>query len=129
MKTKIILLAIFVVIAGLVIENAWGQEKSTKSSELKAGTQVKTNLVCMVNDAYMGKEQIPVEYEGKTYYGCCQGCVTAIQTKRSVRYALDPATGKEVDKAKAYIVIKSDGSKKVLYFESETTYKQYQKQL
>ena len=128
MKTKIFVLALFVGVLGIVIGNAWSQATAKQSLELKAGTKVKTNLVCMVNDSYMGKEQIPVEFEGKTYYGCCQGCVDAIQNKRSVRYAVDPATEKEVDKAKAYIVLKKDGSSKVFYFESEETYKQYLKQ-
>ena len=85
--------------------------------------KIDKNLVCMMNDKYMdGKEQIPIEVEGKTYYGCCQGCVTALNYKRSTRYSIDPLSGKEVDKADAYIVMKTDGSKRVLYFESIENY-------
>ena len=91
----------------------------SSSQEVKVGK----NLVCMMNDKYMGgKEQIPIEVEGKTYYGCCQGCVTALNYKRSTRYSIDPFSGKEVDKAIAYIVMKTDGSNKVLYFESLENY-------
>lgn len=79
--------------------------------------------VCMVNDRVMGKPQIPVEYEGKTYYGCCQGCVNRIKNDRAIRYSIDPVTGVEVDKAKAYIVEGLAGE--ALYFESAQTAKQY----
>lgn len=127
MKAIFFIIAVFVVF-GPVSGNSWGQDKGIQKEIFKAGTMVETNNVCMVNNSFMGREQIPVEFEGKTYYGCCQGCVAAIQNKRSVRYAVDPATGKEVDKAKAYIVIKDDGSRKVSYFESESSYKRYLKE-
>lgn len=84
-----------------------------------------SQLVCMVNNAYMGKAQIPVEHEGKTYYGCCQMCVKKIQTEREVRYATDPATGEEVDKASAYIARSPDGSDQVHYFESADNYRKF----
>ena len=83
-------------------------------------------LVCMVNNAYMGKKQYPVQFDDKLYYGCCQMCVKTIQNERQVRVALDPLTGKEVDKSVAFIVLDSanhNGS--VLYFESEANYKKY----
>ncbi|VAW13928.1 hypothetical protein MNBD_BACTEROID05-864, partial [hydrothermal vent metagenome] len=53
-----------------------GQKESlekNKDSTLNSVPEVKINknLVCMINDKYMdGKIQIPVEVEGKTYYGC-----------------------------------------------------------
>lgn len=80
----------------------------------------------MVNNAYMGRQQFPVEHEGKMYYGCCEMCVNTIQQQHQVRVALDPTTGKEVDKSMAYITLKP-GSKfgEVLYFESEDTYKAF----
>lgn len=81
--------------------------------------------VCMVNNAYMGKKQIPVEYDGKIYYGCCQMCVKKIQTEREVRFAKDPVTGEEVDKAKAYIAPSASGKEEVLYFKSAATYQQF----
>ncbi len=101
------------------------------NAEAKTGeidqVPLKTSYVCMVNNKYLGKEQIPVEYKDKVYYGCCQGCVKNLQNNRSVRYSVDPLTGKEVDKAIAYIVLKPDESGEVFYFESEANYNQYKK--
>jgi YHS domain-containing protein len=80
-------------------------------------------MVCMVDDGIKGVPQIAVEVEGKTYYGCCPGCVNALQTKRSTRFAKDPLTGKEVDKATAFILPGPGG--KALYFESSETAEKY----
>lgn len=79
--------------------------------------------VCMVNDKVFGKPQIPVEFEGKTYYGCCAGCVNRIKNDRRVRYSVDPVSGAEVDKAKAVIVEGPGGE--AIYFESLTTAREY----
>ena len=87
--------------------------------------QVPKELVCMVNDAYMGKDQILVPVGEKIYYGCCEMCVTKLQNMREVRYAIDPFSGDEVDKASSYIVLKGDGTDAVLYFESEENYLNY----
>lgn len=85
------------------------------------------DLVCMVNNAYMGgKKQFPVEFENKMYYGCCEMCVKTIQNERQVRYATDPVTGEEVDKSKTFIALKSGSSNgDVLYFASKENYKKY----
>lgn len=88
----------------------------------KKGDAVPGNLVCMVNDAYMGKEQIAVPFNGNTYYGCCEMCKNRIPADASVRKATDPATGKRVDKASAYIVITGDKGE-VSYFENAASYK------
>lgn len=86
------------------------------------------DLVCMVNNAYMGKKQYPVQFGEKLYYGCCEMCVKTIQNERQVRVALDPQTGKEVDKSLAFIALKPGSvSGEVLYFESESSYREYVK--
>lgn len=85
--------------------------------------RVETSQVCMVNDTFMNKTQIPVVVQGKTYYGCCEGCVGRLKGDRSVRYSKDPVTGREVDKAAAYITTQPDGT--VLYFESMETAKKH----
>ncbi len=122
MKAKIFILFLGVFILGIIsLGNAEDKAVETEQSGIQA------NYVCMVNDKYMGKEQIPVEYEGKIYYGCCKGCVGNLRNNRAVRYSVDPATGKEVDKATAYIVMKPNGTSEVLYFESEESYKKYKK--
>jgi YHS domain-containing protein len=84
------------------------------------------HLVCMVNDRFMGTQQIPVKVEGRTYYGCCEMCKTRLWQDKTVRYAQDPVTGKTVDKATAVIGRRPDGS--VLYFESATTLARYNRQ-
>ncbi len=81
------------------------------------------SYVCMVNDAYMGKPQIPIPVEGKQYYGCCMGCVNTLNTKMESRYSVDPVSHNRVDKATA--VIGRDGDDKVVYFESKRTFKEF----
>ena len=84
---------------------------------------VEPSEVCMVNDTVMAKPQIPVPFEGKTYYGCCEGCVGRLQNERAMRFSKDPLTGREVDKATAFII---PGAKGVaLYFESSKTAGKY----
>jgi YHS domain-containing protein len=84
---------------------------------------VEPDGVCMANDRIMGTPQIQVQVEGKTYYGCCPGCVKSLQSNRSVRFAKDPQTGREVDKAAAFII--SGPAGKALYFESYETAQKY----
>lgn len=86
---------------------------------------IEPELVCMVNNAFMGRQQIAVPVEGKTYYGCCQMCVGKLQNSQEVRVAQDPLTGEKVDKAEAFIVLKPNGNGEVLYFKSESNYLKY----
>ncbi len=95
-----------------------------------AGSQLKTSQVCMMNNKYFGTEQIPVPVSGKTYYGCCAGCAASLQANtNNIRYARDPFSGEEVDKAEAFIALKSPATKEVLYFKSEENYKRYSESL
>jgi YHS domain-containing protein len=87
--------------------------------------RVETKRVCMVNNQVFEKDQIPVTVEGKTYYGCCEMCKERLSKDAALRSAVDPVTGKTVDKATAVIGALPDG--KVLYFESEATFGQYGK--
>lgn len=77
----------------------------------------------MINDQYMGLAQIPVQVEGKTYYGCCQMCEAKLKNNPEARLGTDPVTQKAVDKATA--VIAKDDTGKVLYFESEESMRTY----
>jgi YHS domain-containing protein len=81
--------------------------------------KVDSKTVCMVNEQAMGKDQIPVEVDGKTYYGCCEMCKKALADHAEKRVATDPITGKQVDKANAVIAAQEDG--RVFYFESDET--------
>lgn len=78
------------------------------------------NLVCMVNNQFMGREQIPVEVEGTTYYGCCDMCKTRLARDPASRLGTDPVSGRPVDKAKALLARTDDG--KMYYFENEQNF-------
>ncbi len=86
---------------------------------------VEHEKVCMVTDMYFGKKQIPVSNGGKTYYGCCENCKETLSKDSKARTAIDPVTGKPVDKAKAVIAARSDNS--VIYFENKKTFEQFSK--
>lgn len=79
--------------------------------------------VCMVNNQFMGKPQIPIAVEGRTYYGCCAMCKDRLGNDPTSRTAQDPVTGEKVDKASAVII--KDASNNVLYFASEDTLRRY----
>lgn len=98
------------------------QAEAIQNAVPKQGDQVPNNLVCMVNNAYMGVPQLEVPYEGKMYYGCCEMCQERIPKEKSARVAVDPYSLKDVDKAEAYIVLVGERGE-VAYFESEKNYK------
>ncbi len=102
------------------------QEQPNHSQTQALLTQVETKYVCMVNNELFKKVQIPVEFEGRTYYGCCQGCVGTPKTKIEARTAKDPLTHEVVDKSKAVIGALPDG--KVLYFANAKNFEEFQKQ-
>jgi YHS domain-containing protein len=100
-------------------------EHSTKSDTSNGATfaRVEPSKVCMVNNHYMGREQIPVVVQGKTYFGCCEMCKGKLAKDPSSRAAKDPVSGKTVDKAVA--VIGSDPSGTVQYFENAKNFETY----
>ena len=85
--------------------------------------RVDAKRVCMVNNSVFPKDQIPVQVDGKTYFGCCEMCKGRLASDAGARTATDPVTGKQVDKATAVIGATPDG--KVLYFESDATFTQF----
>lgn len=86
---------------------------------------VENEKVCMVTDMHFPKKQIPVSHEGKTYYGCCENCKETLAKDSKARAAIDPVSGKPVDKAKAIIAARADHS--VVYFESKKNFETYLK--
>jgi YHS domain-containing protein len=85
--------------------------------------QVETKYVCMINNQRFDKEQIAVAVAGKTYYGCCEMCKDKLKNDPKSRMAVDPVSGKKVDKAKA--VIGANAAGKVFYFENVQNLKKY----
>ncbi len=97
---------------------------TSTTTQPSIGAVVPNETVCMVNNAYMGRKQLEVEFEGKIYYGCCEDCKTKIPQQEIARIAIDPVTGNSVDKSTAVIAIK-DSYDNVVYFENEANYKTY----
>lgn len=128
---QFILLLTIVIVAACQNSNEKQQVSIEEPAEAVAGVpsyqigdQVPHDLVCMVNNAYMGKKQFEVPFEGKMYYGCCNMCVERIPVDKDARTAIDPFSSKEVDKSEAFIVLVS-GQGHVAYFENEQNYKQF----
>ncbi|WP_143961108.1 hypothetical protein [Litoribacter populi] len=103
-----------------------GNRVETLPEKSEGIVSLKKDEVCMVNNAYMKEKQFPVEFNKKTYYGCCEMCVNTLQNDPTVHMAEDPHSGVQVDKSNAFIVLDpthpNDG---VLYFESKENYKAY----
>jgi len=81
----------------------------------------------MVNDQKFPNVQIPVEVNGKTYYGCCQMCKAKLENVQEIREGRDPISGDIVDKAIAVIGSGPDGA--VYYFENEQNLKLFDTQM
>lgn len=83
----------------------------------------KKEYVCMMQDMVLGKPGIPIEFAGKTYYGCCEMCKEKIK-KQPQKYtkAIDPVSGQSVDKAVSFIY-GLEGS--AYYFSSEENRKAF----
>lgn len=121
------------IVWGLSLAAACTQPSSTtsKPAEQPAAVAVDNGLtritdtsqVCMVTNQYMGTAQIPVDVEGKTYFGCCEMCKGRLANEPATRQATDPVTGATVDKATAVIGRQADG--KILYFASADTFARY----
>ena len=123
MKTLFILLSLFTLPLALPVQAAESPaaENVTDPAPLRV---VEAQYVCMVNDAVFAKAQIPVEVDGRTYYGCCEMCKSRLQEDAAIRTATDPVSGAQVDKATAVIATAPDGT--VYYFETEDTLGQFE---
>ncbi len=112
--------SLFLVVTVLFSEaGAQGSKKiDTDKTTLPALSEVESKYVCMINDQLFNKEQIPVEVEGKTYYGCCKMCEATLKNDPNSRESIDPVSNRKVDKAESVIGATQNGS--VYYFESET---------
>ena len=110
-------------IVGVKAMNSGSEENKTADKDTPELKQVESKYVCMVTDKLFNKEQIPVEVDGKTYYGCCEMCKAKIKNNAQARVAIDPVSGNQVDKAVAVIGAAPDGT--IYYFESEDNLNQY----
>lgn len=85
--------------------------------------RVEPDHVCMVNNTSHDRPQIPVEVDGKTYFGCCEMCKGRLASDPAARTAVDPVSRRSVDKANAVIGATRDG--KVMYFENQQSFDAY----
>nr|WKN38604.1 hypothetical protein K4G66_07800 [Tunicatimonas sp. TK19036] len=110
----------------LSLSNETSTAQASETRQIASSVEgIQPELVCMVNDAYMGKKQIPVPVGERTYYGCCQMCVGKLQGEVNFRTAKDPATGETVDKSQAFIALQPGSDSEVLYFKTEANFHQY----
>jgi YHS domain-containing protein len=115
-----LILALAIVLSGGVFGGPKGPSKQPKTRTL---VQVEAKYVCMINNQRFPKKQIPIEVENRTYYGCCEMCKAKLRNDPESRTAIDPVSGKKVDKATAIIGASSDG--KVFYFENLENLKRF----
>ena len=120
-QSMVVLIFFALVIVGII---AYQVYNTTPPSAWVSNTeQLPNNRVCMVNNTYMGVEQIEVPIGGKIYYGCCENCVTTLSQKPESRYAIDPYSGEEVDKANAFIYLNPNSKYgEVMYFKSHENF-------
>lgn len=122
------------ILIGVLILSACSREQAPASSAAPLTTTTEAlpggmsrvtdpSHVCMVNDIFMGRAQIPVQVDGRVYFGCCPDCKAKLENQPSTRTASDPVTGEPVDKAKAVIV--QDSSGKIYYFANEDTLRRF----
>lgn len=67
---KNILLGILAFIAVFLVScnNSKAENTQIAVAKFTTGDIVPNDQVCMVNNAYMGKKQLEVQHDGKTYY-------------------------------------------------------------
>ncbi len=104
-------------------DSAAEADARVSSSAVAGLVRVEAKYVCMPNNKRFEKEQIPVEIDNKMYYGCCKMCVGMLKMDPKVRVAVDPVSGRQVDKAVAVIGATPDN--KVYYFGNEQILKRF----
>lgn len=116
---RLFLAAVLVIGFGTASMGQTARVPQKHNKETAAVKPLPTNQVCMINNKFMSKDQIPVQVNNKTYYGCCQGCVGTLKNDQAARTATDEVTKQQVDKATAFIIVKPGTRDDVLYFVSK----------
>lgn len=87
------------------------------------GNVDKKEYVCMMQDMVLGKPGIPIQFAGRTYYGCCEMCKEKIKNEpQKYTQATDLVSRKPVDKAESFIY-SVDGT--AYYFGSDASRKTF----
>jgi YHS domain-containing protein len=87
------------------------------------GNVDKKDMVCMMKDKVLSKPGLAFEYNGKTYYICCENCREKMKDDPAAyTQAVDAVSGEKVDKADALIY---GVDEKAYYFASEANRKAF----
>ena len=90
------------------------------SDEVK---QVNPKHICFMTGKRFDRGLKSVTVSGKTYYGCCGDCLAQLQDDPKARQAVDPVSGKTIDKADALIGVDKNG--KIYFFEDRQNLKKF----
>lgn len=85
--------------------------------------EVNAKYVCFVNKRHFDKPQTAVVVDGRKYYGCCQHCIQKLSEDPNSRIAVDPVSGRELDKAGAVIGVDNAGN--VYFFQNADNLKKF----
>ena len=103
--------------------------KQTRIYKEYKNIEVPYSRVCMSTDKIKVKPTIPIEVNGQEYYACCNKCLRRLEVNyNKQRYAIDPYSGKSVQKNNSYIRLQKNASGKVQYFESEANFHSFRDQ-
>ena len=112
---------IFLVVALLV--SVVGLASADEDGAPLTGRVSDRSRICMMQDSVQPKPGVAQEYDGKTYWLCCQMCVQSFTADPGkFAHATDPVTGDVVDKATAPVYAVNG---KAYFFSSETTLDQF----
>src|SRR5699024_5000326 len=88
------------------------------TAQVALGDLVPSDQECMVNNDYMGRDQIDGIVDGKTYCGGCKMCEHRLPVDETVPVAVDTISKNQVDKADALIATTGSNGE-VAHFENE----------
>ena len=83
--------------------------------------RVDAKHVCMVNNTVFDKDQIAVNVDGKTYFGCCDVQAGRLRPTRPRVPRRDPVTASRRQGRRH----RRDAGRQVLRFENDKTFSQY----
>ncbi len=128
-RPQIHLLLSLLAVLALVPFAGFADETADNANEPPAVAlqEVEAVKVCMVNDQLFARDQIPVEVDGRTYFGCCEMCKARLATDEAIRSAVDPLTGEKVDKATAIKAADAEGA--ISYFANRENFERFLAQL
>jgi YHS domain-containing protein len=85
--------------------------------------QVNPKNACFINKTRFNRTLKSVVVDGKKYFGCCDDCLAQLRDDPQARIAMDPVSGKSIDKAGAVIGVDKDG--KVYFFENRENMRRF----